>query len=390
MYFIDNEKQQLRVCETYLSQNRNKSALENSRLIILQHILTDTMNLLLLLKKTGAEIHSVIAKQYSIDENVIKTLENNGFNVVKNTYKELEETNILMDILKDAIEKSKTDNKKIVIIEVGGYFAKPLSQLSEEDSRYISGVVEDTTFGHNRYSKLLTEIKVPIASVARSPLKEIEARFVGDSVVNAMDIILREIGVSISGRNALVIGYGMIGRNVARALRARNLFVSVYDKEDYKNIDAFCEGFKIHKKAKLLESADIIFSATGNNALSIDDIENCKHRVVLVSAGSKDIEFDVEGIAERSFGNDVVITENITRYKISVGNEIYLVRNGTAVNFLIKSVPDEVIDLVFAELLLAAIRIIKEPEQFALHKINATPDINLSAIAKDWLKHANF
>src|SRR5256885_2348674 len=56
--------------------------------------------------------------------------------------------------------------RSILILEVGGYFANPLTRIKKEHYRHFAGVVEDTTFGHNRYLALAREIPIPIFSVA--------------------------------------------------------------------------------------------------------------------------------------------------------------------------------------------------------------------------------
>ncbi len=330
----------------------------------------------------------LIAKPYSIDEEIAKELESSGINLIRKSYKELETTDFLKQLIDSAIEKSKSDGKKILIIEVGGYFAKTLSQLSQENIQYIAGVVEDTTFGHNRYLNLLEQVNIPIFSVARSPLKEIEAIFVGDSAVSAMNQILREIGSTISSRRGLVIGYGMIGKSIANSLRAKNVHVNVYDKEDHKNLGAFNHGYQIHKKLELLKKCDIIFSATGTSAMSLEDIENCKSGCILVSAGSKDIEFDVEGLRDLAIKTELP-AKNIEKFYLPSGNLVYLVNRGTAVNFLIKSVPDEIIDLVFSEIILCSILLLKKFKEHPLHCINTTPGTFMNEISKDWLKDVN-
>ena len=384
MYHLGNN--QLRVCGKYLRQKRNRIAFTNSRIIILQHILSDTENLIGLLDSASAEIFIVIAKPYSIDNDVYERL-GKKYRIICNSYDELENTPILDDILKDAIEKSEEDNKKILIIEVGGYFAVPLTRLKDNEIKYFAGVVEDTTFGHNRYVKLVNEIKIPIFSVARSPLKEIEAKFVGDSAVSAVNQILRESGATISSRNALVIGYGMIGQSIADSLRAKNLHVSVYDKDDHRNLNAFSHGFSIHKKLELLKLSDIVFSATGTNALSTDDIEFCKDGCLLVSAGSKDIEFDVQGLRDLAF-NTNSIGNYIEEFELTNSHKVYLLHQGTAVNFLIKSVPDEIIDLVFAEIIICSLLLLKK-DDITLNLINNTPKQSLNEISKEWLKDVN-
>lgn len=64
MYLL--ESRQLRVCGKYTRQEEHIRQLREARIIFLQHILPTTEELLILLQEAGAEIYSVIAKQYSI------------------------------------------------------------------------------------------------------------------------------------------------------------------------------------------------------------------------------------------------------------------------------------------------------------------------------------
>lgn len=280
---------QLRVFQKYCKQQRNKNWLQDCRMIILEHILPTTQSMIELLLEAGTDIYAVFAKPYSIDNTSLNALEAKELNIIKKSYDELEEDSIILDTLNSAIAQSKEDGKKIILLDVGGYFAKPLQQIEKSDLKYIWGVVEDTTFGHNRYLESKDNIDVPIYSVARSNLKEVEAHFVGRDAVFAVDTVLRDIGVLLSGRRSLVIGYGMIGKNVAIALRNSGMKVSVYDNRDHRNLTAYIDGFDIHKKKELIKSADIIFFATGNpsGALTMDEIEECKNNVILASVGSK-------------------------------------------------------------------------------------------------------
>lgn len=390
MYNLEHSK--LRVCGKYIRQERNVQPLIKTRFILLQHILPTTQEFINLLSSSGAEIFSIIAKPYSIEENVFNDL-SIRFNLIRETYYNLENTPVLDNILKEAINKSKIDDKKIIILEIGGYFAEPIKKIDKDlVVKYFAGIVEDTTFGHNRYLKNVTEICIPIFSVARSKLKEIEALFVGKDAVMAMDYILRGLGVSISGRRALVIGYGMIGKNVASALEAYNLNVSVYDIRDHRNLKAFLgAGFHVQKKQELLKNADIIFSATGNpaGAVSVNEIEElCKDNVILASVGSKDTEFDIAGLKELAIKTELV-NEHITKFTLPSSKVVMTVKEGTAVNFILKSMPVEIIDLVFAEILLCSILLLKTPDRVKIGQLNYLPETYLNSIAKDWLKIVN-
>lgn len=379
---------QLRVVHKYVSQERNRSALGSARLIVLEHLLPTTERFLIHLRNSGAEVFSVIGKPYSVDQHVHDRLVSSGLTVAVQSYRDLEETDFLDHLLSAAVAESAKDKKQVLILDVGGYFAEPLVRAPVESAQFIAGVVEDTTFGHNRYVRAAPDIKVPVFSVARSQLKEIEAHFVGRDAAAALEHVLRTIGVSFAGRKALVIGYGMIGSAVAHALRTFGLDVHVYDKHDHRNLRAFIDGFYVHKKRKLLESADIIFAATADTALTYDEIEECKDNVILASVGSKDTEFAIAALKEQAIAAQKH-GQHLVSYKLSNSKRIVVVRDGTAVNFLLPSMPTEILDLVFSEILICAMLILKRQSDYPPGRLYQTAPTFLNSIAKDWLRSVN-
>ena len=390
---------QLRVFRKYAKEERNKILLSQTRFIILEHILPTTESMINILHENGAEIHTIVAKPYSIVPDVLERLQNKGSSILQDSYENYESTDILKRILADAVEKSESDGKGIIIIDVGGYFAKPVISLQKTTptcTAHIVGIIEDTTFGHNRYLQVVKQIKVPVFSVARSSLKEIEARFVGQDAVMAMETVLRELGILMSGRHALVIGYGMIGKNVALALKNSHLVVSVYDQYDFRNLAAYIDGYNIHKKRELIKNADIIFFATGNphGALTYEEIEECKDCVILASAGSKNTEFAFAELKAQAT-NKTELSPYLTEYSLPNGRRIVVAKEGTAVNFLLPSLSVEVLDLVFSEILLCALLLLRErsnPQKRAKYKlgiVHETEAKHRATISKDWLRLVN-
>jgi adenosylhomocysteinase len=372
-------------------QERNSLALANARILLLHHVLPTTEELVDVLMEAGAEIFAFITKPFSIDKRVLERLNAKEIRLVNESYDELENSDIIPSLLQGAINASKEDNKKILILEVGGYFAKFLTQLTLEERAFFAGVVEDTTFGHNRYEKVVGEIKMPVVSVARSPLKELEAKFVGRDAVLALDLVFRELGISLVNRRALVVGYGMIGKNLAGSLRDYKLQVSVYDILDYKMLLAFGTGFSVHKKSELIKGVDVILSVTGNEngAITLKEIEMCKDNVVLASVGSKDTEFELKAIREEAVSCEP-FGDLIVKYKLPSDKNVFVVKDGTAINFILNSIPAEVLDLLFAEVTLASIFLLKGwSDKFTLGKINYVADHDLNYISRQWIKYIN-
>lgn len=290
--------------------------------------------------------------------------------------------------LAGCVQSSKRDGRSIIGFDIGGYLLEPIANVFGAESatkRFFKGVVEDTTYGHNRYQKVKGAFPVPILSVARSQLKEIEARFVGRDAVVACDMVLRRQGIMLSGRKALSIGYGMIGTNVARALRDNDLVVSVYDKRDCRNLHAYMEGFDVNKKGVLIKNADIVFSQTAAQAVGFSEIEECKDGVVLASVGSKNTEFDIAELERQaiSFQN---YGRHIKEYTLSNSKRVRVINDGTAVNFVNPSLPTEIFDLVFSEAFICLMLILKRGDQYPAGGLYEISETFQNEISKDWLR----
>lgn len=387
MYHLDDDRH-LRVCGRYLRLEQLKKVARQTRIILLQHLLPTTQELAYLLREAGADVFSIFAKPYSIDTMVLNNLKKSKFRVEQHSYEKLETTGLLDRHLREAVDACRRDGRRIVILEVGGYFAEPLTRLQPDQVGRVAGVVEDTTFGHNRYVRLAKKIPVPVFSVARSELKEIEARFVAKDAVMAVDSVLRQLGISMFGRRALVVGYGMIGKNLARQLKEHRLVVSVYDKRHYRNFAAFCAGFEVQKRLELLKRADVVFSATGEKAIRVSDIESCKDDAVLASVGSKDTEFDIAGLKELAM-DEREIGNYLKKYQLPNGRKIFVVKDGTAVNFIVRSLPKEVLDPVFAEILVCAWLLMSRVKWCKPGRVHTAPERFLNEISKNWLKYVN-
>jgi adenosylhomocysteinase len=381
---------QLRVVRRYARQERNRKLLSRCRCIILEHVLPTTAEFVYHLRTAGAEVFQFIGKPFSVDPKTLERLREAGVPVEVRSYHDLETSDYLGGLIRRALEQCAADGRELVFIDVGGYFSAPLQQLDVEAPQYIAGVVEDTTFGHNRYIRDAPNLPVPVLSVARSGLKWVEGRFVGRDAVGAMERILREQGIALAGRRALVVGYGMIGSNVARALRSQDVNVSVYDILDYRNLQAFVDGFEVNKKGEVMRRADIVFAATAARALSVDEIEECKDDVILASVGSRDTEFDVAGLRDLAV-HVTEIGEHLERFALPNTKQIVLANRGAAVNFTLPSLPVEILDLVFAEILVGVLRLLHDQAEERLPPgfLHESEEKTLSHIAKDWLRDIN-
>lgn len=358
------------------------------RVIFVNHIMLDSFQFINGLQKAGADVDYVLGKNYSADEEIANKIIENKIELHILPDDDNEKEKLALYIINEAISKSQVDKKRIIIFDLGGVFSNVVNCLDTDEKNYIAGVVEDTAFGHRKYNKLINTIQVPIFSVATSELKELEAKFVGESVVDALRIILKDIGISISGRNVLVLGYGMIGKNVVNELRKRDCMVSTYDINYIRELEAHLMGYNIGKLEQLVRNNEIIIGTTGYTVLDYSKLRDINQDIYLVSASSNDIEFDVSSIENNSIlskeSSDVIRKYQIPGNK----NTINLLNYGKPINFLVKSIPNEIISLVFAEMLFCANSIINDD----LNDISSIRYLESSVkdeIAKEYLRSRN-
>lgn len=344
------------------------------------HALSDTQEFITHLLELGHEVPVIFAKPFSKNPEVIANMERLGVRVEQLDYDTLENTSILHETITRQLE---VVSQPLVLIDVGGYFAKPLIELGAKDVRLPIGILEVTTFGHNRYLQALPAINVPILSIARSAIKDVEATFVGESAWLAVDSMLRDVGVSAFGKKVGIVGYGMIGRRVAAAARANGTHTVVFDKNPIKLLEA--RSFRHNvclSLEELLSTCDIVISSTGTQAINISDMQDARNGIIFASAGSKANELDMTGIRNRAKQTRHV-SKMITEFVMPSGKTVHILRNGAAVNFLIGSCPDETMDLVFAEMAEGCKRLVET--NLDLHTIHEVNEVVRQRIATQWL-----
>jgi adenosylhomocysteinase len=224
----------------------------------------------------------------------------------------------------------------------------------------LSGIVENTENSHQKYEKYLSSeqknppFPYPIISVARSELKDPEDFLVGQSIVFSAEAILRAPGEILSGRRALVIGYGKIGRSIAQNLHAKAVRVDIIDCNPTRQVLALAHGHQTGEKRVLLRHNDLIFCATGNRSLTPVDMKFIKRDAYVFTATSADDELENHtSLARTEIDHD---GHRLTQIRID-DNRFFLTNSGNAVNFIHGAVVEPYIKLVQAELVFAAAQI---------------------------------
>ncbi|WP_433889773.1 NAD(P)-binding domain-containing protein [Streptomyces sp. CA-111067] len=279
--------------------------------------------------------------------------------------------------------ETRAPGEPVVLVDVGGYFAPSLQELSDRFSGRLLGVVEDTENGHKRYAEL-GSLPCPVLSVARSPLKDPEDFLVGQSVVFSTEALLRGRGDILHGRPALVIGFGKLGSSIARLLHAKGINVTVYDIDPVRRAQALSQGFGVARdRDQAIGAAGLVLCSTGAFALRGEDFTLLKNGAYVATVTSSEDELELSGLPDGYTRANS--GEHITRYQ-TTGHYFYLMNHGNAVNFLHGASVGPFIFLVQGEIL-ASVRLLARGDLTpGLHEVSAD---DRATIAATWLSYYN-
>jgi len=263
-------------------------------------------------------------------------------------------------ILQESIERAQRYNKRILIIEDGGYFA-PAFHTPEliDKAELCLGAIEQTSKGYRRDEKIQS-LRFPIVSVARSELKKhIEGQQVASTLQENIVYILNQyVKKPFFKVSALILGFGNIGEMLSKELRNKKIGVTVYDVDPLKIMEAEVNKFAVLQDLSDLTEFDIIVGTSGETSLK--SFWNLKHNVVLASGSSERVEFDLDELDKSS--SLIERLEIITRYTLKKEDRVVrLIFDGEPINFALSGgIPDVVIDPIYSEMLLSAVEIIRD------------------------------
>lgn len=244
------------------------------------------------------------------------------------------------------------DDDRLGLLDIGGYFSSVLEPLATRLGDRFVGVVEGTENGLQKY-EAFGDVSVPVVSVARSPLKYPENRYVGRGIIFSVEALLRERGEVLQGLGATVIGYGKIGRGVAEELRMRSLNTTVYDVDPVALAEAAAHGFRIaSSKDAALRNARLVVCATGNKALSGWEFRLLARGAYLATVTSGDDELALDDL--RVGYARTPINKHVTEFRHPDGY-FYLLNEGNAVNFIHGAVLGASLQLIEGEKLAAIV-----------------------------------
>jgi adenosylhomocysteinase len=195
----------------------------------------------------------------------------------------------------------------------------------------IGGVSEETTTGVHRLYQMAErgELPFPAINVNDSVTKSKFDNLYGcrESLVDA---IRRGTDVMLSGKVAVVCGYGDVGKGSAASLRQGGARVKVTEIDPICALQAAMEGYEVVTVEDVAGEADIFVTATGNkDVLTVDHMRAMKNNAIVCNIGHFDSEIQVAGL--KNFKWDE-IKPQVHHIEFPDGKKIILLSEGRLVN----------------------------------------------------------
>jgi adenosylhomocysteinase len=178
----------------------------------------------------------------------------------------------------------------------------------------IHGISEETTTGVHRLAEMLEkgELKVPCINVNDSVTKSKNDNKYGCRH-SLSDAIKRGTDHLLSGKKALVIGYGDVGKGSAQSLNQEGMIVKIAEIDPICGMQACMDGFEVVSpyidgnntgepssiNKELLGKTDLIVTTTGNtNVCDANMLQALKSGAVVCNIGHFDNEIDTAFMRE--------------------------------------------------------------------------------------------
>jgi len=232
--------------------------------------------------------------------------------------------------IKQTIEGNK-NWKPNMILDDGGDLTALMHKEYSHLLKDVKGVSEETTTGVLALKKMEVQKKllIPAINVNDSVTKSKFDNLYGcrESLV---DGIKRATDVMMSGKVAIVAGFGDVGKGSAASLRQAGARVMVTETDPICALQAAMEGYEVVLMEEAISNADIVVTATGNkDIVTADHMRLMKDRAILCNIGHFDNEIQVEALRNYKWTE---IKPQVHEIELPSKKRIILLAEGRLVN----------------------------------------------------------
>src|ERR1700742_3407104 len=228
------------------------------------------------------------------------------------------------------LDKPENEEEEVLYAAVKARLKSKPGWYSEL-AKNIKGVTEETTTGVHRLYNMEKEGKLlfPAINVNDSVTKSKFDNLYGcrESLV---DGIRRGTDVMMSGKVAMVAGFGDVGKGSAASLRQAGCRVMVSEVDPICALQAAMEGYEVVTMEDAAPRADIFVTATGNkDIITIEHMRAMKDRAIVCNIGHFDNEIQIAGLRNLKWTN---VKPQVDEIEFPDKHRIILLSEGRLVN----------------------------------------------------------
>ena len=304
-----------------------KSPLKGAKIIGCLHMTIQTAVLIETLVDLGAEVRWSSCNIFSTQDHAAAAIANAGIPVY--AWKGETEEEYLWCIKQTII--GKKDWKPNMLLDDGGDLTAIMHNEYKELLKDVKGVSEETTTGIKALNKMEQDksLLLPAINVNDSVTKSKFDNLYGcrESLV---DGIRRATDVMMSGKIAIVAGFGDVGKGSAASLRQSGARVLVTEADPICALQAAMEGYEVVLMSESIKDADIVVTATGNkDIVTADHMREMKDRAILCNIGHFDNEIQVDALKNYKWDE---IKPQVHEIELPNKKRIILLAEGRLVN----------------------------------------------------------
>ena len=276
------------------NEYKKNKPLKGAKIVGCLHMTIQTAVLIETLVDLGAEVRWSSCNIFSTQDHAAAAIAKKGIPVFAWKGETEEE---YWWCIKQTIEGQK-NWKPNLLLDDGGDLTALMHSDYQDLLKGIKGVSEETTTGVKALKKMESQKKlmIPAFNVNDSVTKSKFDNLYGcrESLV---DGIRRATDVMMSGKVAVVAGYGDVGKGSAASLRQSGARVMITESDPICALQAAMEGYEVVLMDEVVDKADIVVTATGNkDIVTIEHMRKMKDRSILCNIGHFDNEIQVDSL----------------------------------------------------------------------------------------------
>ena len=319
-------------------------ALRGRRVSVVVHLEAKTAYLALLLAEAGAEVVVSGSNPGSTQDAICAALVARGLEVHARHGASRDEF--------DADLLAVADTAPEIVVDDGCELTARIVEHRPDLLGGLRGVTEETTTGVARLRAMEAAGRLTFPAIAANDARckhLFDNRYgTGQSTLAAID---RLTNLTFAGREFCIVGYGWVGKGLARYANGEGGRVTVVEVDPVAALEAHMDGHRVARLEDALPDADVLITATGAiDAVPRKALPLLKDGAVLANGGHHEREIAIDGL-----GPGEEARPGVTEHSLGDGRRVYVLAEGRQTNVAGgDGHPVEIMDLSFSVQALAA------------------------------------